>query len=156
MLSGMWPMAIQQGVNICPPGYILALDQQGSSSGLASCVFCKAGTYSIHPLAYAPGSAVVAACVNCPAGGDCTNGGAEVQFKIGVWTDCEGIYILIQCPAGHQLINSTAGTSSGIFSSNLQQCRPCLPGQYIINPNSDDCQDCPPGIYSCRMPSSVT
>jgi hypothetical protein len=49
---------------------------------------------------------------------------------------------------GHQLINSTEGTSKGIFSQVLQNCKPCLPGQYIINPNTDVCVQCPQGQSS--------
>ena len=147
MISAINNIDLEQGETVCPPGYILALDQEGATSGLAACIFCKAGSYSIHPLAHVPGSSSAPSCLNCPAGGDCTRGGADVEFKVGTWADQRGIYALFSCPPGYQLINSTAGTSKGVFSSNLQQCRPCQPGQYIINPDSDDCKDCPLGDH---------
>ena len=34
-------------------------------------------------------------------------------------------------------------------SEDLQECRACLQGQYILRPNEDSCQTCPPGL-TCR------
>ena len=145
MQSEVMLLNLQQGDSVCPQGYILVLDQNGATNGSAACSFCKPGTYSINPLA-GPTTGTPA-CFVCPAGGDCTKGGADVQFnKNGSWAVMRGEYVLTSCPAGYQLINSTAGTSKGVFSSTLQQCRACLPGQYIVNPNTDECQQCPPGI----------
>ena len=147
--SGLVPLSVQQGVEMCPQGYVLLLDQQDEFNGSAVCTLCKPGSYSLSPLAHMPGStSETPSCLSCPAGCNCIQGGAEIQCSIGTWRDIEGIYRLMSCPAGFQLINSTAGTSQGAFSSDLQQCRACLSGQYIVNPNTDICEDCPPGLLN--------
>ena len=145
--TGLIPVDMQQGVNVCPPGYILDLDRQGASTVIdaAVCTECKPGSYSFSSMANLPGSQTPA-CLSCPAGCECIAGGTDVQCKVGMWRPVSGIYMLVSCPAGYQLVNSTAGTSRGIFSSVLQQCRACLSGQYIIDPDTDICQDCPPGL----------
>ncbi len=63
-----------------------------------------------------------------------------------VWIASGGIYRLLRCPRGHQLVNATDGTSKGEFSHASQHCKQCLPGQYIIDPNTDICEDCPIGV----------
>ena len=147
MKSGLVSVQMQQGGGVCPPGYILALNQEGEVNGSAVCSLCRSGTYSVSPLA--PGSLTASpACLSCPAGGDCSRGGADIRFSLRpreVWRAVDGVYILVSCPAGFQLINSTAGTSQGVFSSSLQQCRACMPEQYIVNPDTDSCRQCPPG-----------
>jgi hypothetical protein len=50
-------------------------------------------------------------------------------------------FLLRTCPPGHALENSTLGT----FRQALQNCVPCLAGQYIINPSVPPCVDCPLG-----------
>ena len=132
---------------MCPAGYVLNL-QQAVSAGAAPavCTLCKQGTYSLQPLASVLGASGAApACIGCPAGADCANGGADVLLTVGSWIDVDGVYVLRSCPAGHQLINSTSGSSRGVFSNSLQECRACVAGQYIIDPNHDQCQPCPPG-----------
>ena len=130
--SGVWSLTG------CPPGYYLHSQQ---------CVLCKPLTYSIVPLTLLPDSLTESApCLTCPAGCDCTAGGADIRCEVGTWIAVNGSYILTGCPAGHQLVNSTVGTSRGAFSSDLQQCKACIRGQYIINPDTDVCQDCPPGL----------
>jgi hypothetical protein len=145
MRSGVQILSLGQGKSVCPVGYILMPDKPGASSGLAACALCKPGTYSIHPLTHVSGSGSSPTCVNCPSGGSCLEGGSTIHFPVGTWLAIDGIYVLQSCPAGFQLVNSTLGTSKGEFSNNLQQCKPCLPGEYIINPNMDSCQKCPPG-----------
>ena len=154
MTSERMPLDLQQGTNVCPSGYILALGQDETTKGPAVCQLCKAGTYSLRPLAYLPGTSPTPACINCPAAGICTTGGNEVQFEVGTWKEVDGIFILTSCPEGFELINSTDGTSKGVFSNDAQECRACLPDQYILNPNTDTCQNCPPGL-SCTGTSSV-
>ena len=79
-------------------------------------------------------------------GADCPDGRSFIPtVKDSVWKPRGGLYVLVNCPPGYQLLNSTQGTSHGMFSPDIQQCRPCPAGQYIINPNTDECQDCPPG-----------
>ncbi len=65
-----------------------------------------------------------------------------------VWIASDGIYRLILCPQGHQLVNSIDGTSNGEFSQVSQRCKPCLSGQYIIDPNINLCEDCPAGAHT--------
>ncbi len=59
-----------QGRNVCPAGYILALEQGLSGPGV--CAPCPSRTYSINPLANMENSSELApACLNCPAGSVC-------------------------------------------------------------------------------------
>ena len=144
--SAVIKVLVEQGEQVCPRGYILAFDKDTSENGTAVCTLCKPGSYSINPLARLPGTGALGpSCVNCPAGGNCEKGGGDVAFAVGNWTPVRGMYVLTGCPGGYQLINSTSGSSKGIFSNNLQQCRGCRLDQYIIDPNSDDCQACPAG-----------
>ena len=86
------------------------------------------------------------------AGAECSRNGSFISKVSGsVWAISHGIYRLIKCPSGHQLINSTDGTSRGIFSNDIQNCKPCSPGQYIIDPNIDVCQNCPVGESCMEM-----
>ena len=146
MKSGLVPVNVQQGGSVCPPGFILLSDPQGKANGAAAavCTLCKPGSYSVSPLARLPDSDSPS-CLDCPIGCHCNGGGEDIHCNTGFWKAVDGIYKVITCPAGFQLINSSAGGSHGKFSSSLQQCKACLPGQYIINPDTDTCQDCPPG-----------
>ena len=147
MTSDVMPLNLQQGLKVCPAGYILVLNQPSATEGPGVCEFCKPGTYSLNPLAHMIGSLSDApGCINCPAAGICTAGGSQVQFKVGFWTAVDGVYVLTSCPSGYQLVNSTSGTSKGTFSNDLQDCKACQIGQYIINPNTDTCQPCPSGL----------
>ena len=147
MRSPTTSLSTSSGPDVCPPGYVLWVDSKTTSSGHGSCSFCEPGTYSLHPLSKDPSSALdTPSCITCPAGGNCELGGSHIKFLVGMWEIRNGIYVLLSCPPGHQLINSTDGTSSGTFSYAEQQCRPCLPGQYILDPNHDSCVDCPAGI----------
>ena len=79
------------------------------------------------------------------AGAVCASNGSFLpRVPNSIWVASKGIYRLIHCPPGHQLVNSTDGTSKGVFSQALQSCKPCLPGQYIIDENYV-CEDCPLG-----------
>ena len=127
MASGLVPLNVQQGSRVCPAGFILVPDKSSEDSGPAVCDLCKPNTYSISPLALLLGSSVPS-CLQCPAGCQCTGGGTDIQCEIGSWKAVDGVYRVTSCPAGFQLINSTAGTSRGQFSSNQQQCKACLPG----------------------------
>ena len=143
MESGLVPVHVQQGVSVCPLGYILVPDQ---ANGSAICTLCRPASYSLSPLARSPDSSINSpSCLSCPVGCKCILGGTDIQCDVGLWRAVEGVFRVVSCPAGSQLINSTAGTSQGIFSNDLQQCKACLPGQYIINPDTDECQECPQG-----------
>ena len=148
MLSSSFPIFFGNGADVCPIGSILSFEQYlgtGNQSEL-TCSFCESGTYSINPLAFgADSSGSAPTCISCPAGGDCRQGGETVNFEVGTWNVKNGAYILESCPGGYQLTNSTDGSSHGVFSNILQQCRKCSVGKYIINPNYDECQSCPAG-----------
>ena len=145
-------LSTSYGHSVCPPGYVLWIDSKAASSGQGSCRFCEPGTYSLHPLSKDPSSSSdTPSCITCPAGGNCEFGGSNITFFVGMWELRNGIYVLLSCPPGHQLINSTDGTSSGTFSYAEQQCRPCLPGQYILDPNHDSCVDCPAGTVCLNL-----
>ena len=151
MLSSKMLLALGDKHGICPSGYILEM-YLGLWNGEAACSFCLSGTYSIDPLVSSPDSYnPTPSCIGCPAGGDCSQGGSIVQFQVGKWGILNGIYILQSCPAGYQLINSSSGGSAGLFSNELQQCRKCPMGKYIINSNTDECQSCPAGDSSHRF-----
>ena len=145
-MRSMIPVDLQQGSDMCPRGFILVPDAQSVVNVPAVCEGCKPGTYSISPLAHLSGS-LIPSCLKCPAGCDCIEGGANIKCgpSSATWKVINGVYTLINCPAGYQLINSTTQTSMGTFSYDQQQCRECLVGQYIINPDIDSCQNCPPG-----------
>jgi hypothetical protein len=131
------------GRSVCPKGYILDFDVLGSKNGSASCSFCKTGTYSVNPLAPSSGSlSSPPSCLNCPTGGDCSLGGYKVIFEVGKWIESDRMFILVTCPQGYQLINSSG---DGRFYHGLQECKQCQSGQYIINPNLDSCHFCPEG-----------
>lgn len=86
--------------------------------------------------------------VECFAGAACFQNGSFVPKVIGSeWKVSGGMYLLVGCPAGYQLVNSTDGTSSGSFVQDNQFCKPCSSGQYIINQNKDTCQACPAGTF---------
>ena len=143
MKSRIFQIAPSVGRNSCPRGYVLSLDNMNGVNVSGMCELCKPGTYSLDPLAAAPGYLMNGpACLNCPAGGNCIKGGCTVEFSIGTWIISDGMYVLTSCPANYKLLNSTP---TGTFSHDEQMCSPCLPGQYIVNPNTDDCQPCPKG-----------
>ena len=145
MQSEIVSMQVRNGSQVCPSGYILLMGTE-AAGGWAACTFCSAGSYSLNPLAPAPGSSSGnPACLNCPEGGNCALGGARVSFSFGKWESEAGAYILKGCPSGFQLVNSTDGTSHGIFSHDRQQCKACQRGEYIINPILSECKKCPLG-----------
>ena len=157
MHSEVFSLLLSSGNAVCPPGYVLSPSEENEANGSAVCTFCKSGTYSLDPLAPAPGSQSKApSCLNCPAGGNCLDGGDHVNFSLGIWVVSSAMYILRSCPQGHQLVNSS--TNSKVFSHDLQECIACPSGQYIVNPNSGTCQNCPKGAVclsdlSCALRS---
>jgi hypothetical protein len=116
MVSPPIPVALATGAAVCPPGYVLSLDlpSPGDGSRFGGCALCGPGTYSLDPLASGTGGAQVATggnstaaggprCLACPAGGDCSAGGAAVYFVEGKWVAAGGMYRLVGCPEGHQV-----------------------------------------------------
>ena len=94
-------------------------------------------------------------CQECPLGGlfvnvpgesDCgcafnKHVACKAQPLVGNWTPTAlGFYQLVACPPGYSL-RSAVKTGS----QKLQTCQKCLPGYYVLDPNTDDCQMCPPG-----------
>ena len=55
-------------------------------------------------------------------------------------------FYLRKCPHGSQLINTSFGGLE--FDLSVQQCVPCGPLNYIVDPNSGgSCQECPKGAF---------
>jgi hypothetical protein len=147
MRSSAIPVALSSGFTVCPRGYILAFKTANVFNGSALCQRCPAGTYSVSPLASRDGlSNANPACLNCPAGASCLQGGSDVKFILGNWTEQNEQYRLVHCPPGTQLVSSTSGASSGPFSHDAQQCKPCQIDEYILDPDNDVCRKCPPGL----------
>ncbi len=133
--------------DLCPRGHILQLEHAENKGVLAkpgSCVLCSPGTYSLSPLARSPTNPDTPSCFKCPAGADCSAGGDHVTFMLGNWSRYHDIFVLNACPPGHQLVNSSTGTSYGLFSHDDQQCKPCKQNQYIVD-QLQSCQTCPTG-----------
>jgi hypothetical protein len=111
ILSSQVSVTFASGEAVCPKGYILSLDSSAgiSVNALGTCTYCKAGTYSIHPLAGGPNETMIAACLDCPPESTCS-GGDQVILGPGKWMAASnGMYILVGCPPGHELINSIGG-----------------------------------------------
>ncbi len=83
---------IEDGVQICPRGYVLVLDADNSPytgafgvARLGGCVYCSPGTYSINPL-YGSSwletkqTLTSSNCLICPAAGTCL-GGDQVKVQ---------------------------------------------------------------------------
>jgi hypothetical protein len=142
MVSEISPVMMSS--DVCPLGYILVLDQSLSVSNqsavLGGCSQCQPGTYSVHPLAGL--NALRPTCFNCPTGGSC-KGGFRVEFLLGIWKIMGGMYRLVSCPAGNQLVNSV----NGVFSHDIQSCLACALNTYILESNNSNmkCQVCPVG-----------
>ena len=70
MESSISPVAFFSGSHVCRPGEILLLQAEGATGRSGSCSMCRAGTYSISPLAYPPSSQDAdPSCLQCPTGG---------------------------------------------------------------------------------------
>ena len=148
MLSLVMAVPFSGGFGICPTGFVLIFDTSNIRMGPAQCRECGPGSYSVSPLSsqYGLSRSHDPACLNCPAGGNCVQGGSKIVFSPGeLWKLDTDQYRLLQCPAGTELVNSS-GASRGIYSHDAQQCKQCIMNQYILNPNTDVCQSCPPGL----------
>ena len=147
--SDLVVIQMEEGGNVCPPGYILGLDLQVTGLNLpasGACKICQRGTYSLDPLLGKTNQ--IPSCFNCPTGlGSACLEDGSILNAIGNWTPVNGLLHLIHCPEGHQLINSSDGTSTGQFSHDNQGCIECNKlTQYILNPDRDVCQRCPAGL----------
>jgi hypothetical protein len=144
MHSSILPLSLQRGGVVCPPGFVLVVDEQRPGSNQTAlqggCSMCASGTYSVGPL-YGL-SAGEPSCLNCLASAKC-KGGFDIQFSLGHWIISGGMYKLIACPAGHQLVNSVAG----VFSHDVQNCLACGLNEYVLNSNNSNisCEKCPVG-----------
>ena len=144
MQSAIISITMESGASVCPPGFILVLDQSRPGSNQTAregaCTLCASGTYSVNPLAGPTTS--TPACFNCFSTAICS-GGYNVQFKLGTWVISGGMYTLVGCPLGYELVNSIGG----VFSHDVQGCIACDSDSYILNPNNSNytCQTCPVG-----------
>jgi hypothetical protein len=160
----------------CRQGYILANETVATQS----CIACTTGTYSMNPTDGCSADWVCpqrSACNQCPAGATCSGlSSFEPSVRGSIWVPILDLATrittqrLTSCPpgpeirvcvaglslieiesfafsAGHSLINKT---STGDFSSQIQECKACQSGQYIIYPDLDTCANCPRGIR-CKI-----
>ena len=151
MLSPIIPLSLSSNQFVCPTGYILVMDDARGNSTIrqGACSLCSKGTYSVSPLAGStPGTP---SCRTCLSSAVCL-GGSSVNFTLGTWIISYGMYRLIGCPPGHQLVNMI----NGAFSHDAQNCLACPVTSYIFDPNNDtySCQPCPVGA-SCDGNSLV-
>jgi hypothetical protein len=146
MRSAVLDVTFAQGETVCPRGYVLSLDSgPGTIARKGACVLCGVGTYSINPLASETPNGSNPSCIPCPLQairrGDCERGGPEVNFSLGTWIAVSGVYRLIGCPAGYQLVNSVSGS----FANQIQGCQQCAATEYILDSTNPayTCQPCP-------------
>ena len=141
MQSPLEEILFSSDINVCPPGYVLVLDGSNVNTPRPGrCSFCNPGTYSVSPL-YSPTDSDPA-CLNCPVGGNCSNGGNQVSFALGTWAVSSGIFRLLSCPPGFELLNSIGG----VFSQDAQQCITCPAAYYCYGTASPI--PCPAGSFS--------
>jgi len=74
MESNVFAVTLFSGESVCQPGYILSMGEQSADGPdkwrSGSCSQCRAGTYSLSPLAKASsGAENEPSCLKCPAGG---------------------------------------------------------------------------------------
>ena len=83
-------------------------------------------------------------CLTCPAGGTCS-GGFQVQFaESHNWDTRDGMYVLVDCPTGHKVINTTGGTAA--FSHDSQKCQICDKGEECTESICTACEPCRAGL----------
>mmetsp|Transcript_4944 Transcript_4944/g.15471 ORF Transcript_4944/g.15471 Transcript_4944/m.15471 type:complete len:348 (-) Transcript_4944:821-1864(-) len=140
MESALYFPPLATGFDVCPRGYTLQLESAANGDQTGFCSRCENRQYSVSPLA-GP-TAGVPSCFNCPPSGDCA-GGDDVTFSRGTWEIRQGMYMLVGCPRGYQLVNSIGG----VFSHDVQDCVQCGSTQYIVDSNNSafECQNCPLG-----------
>lgn len=59
-----------------------------------------------------------------------------------LWEYDGSLMLLRSCPPGTVLINTT---QSGKFDATVQECSPCGPGRYVVDPMTGPCLKCPEG-----------
>jgi len=127
----------------CPPR-----SSTKGAAGRGSALSCECVTNAYPRVSSGP-----AECLPCPKGALCTGGDCALQNVVnglalcagdadailGKWSPGpEGMYVLISCPPGHQIVNTT---------HIVQQCKPCEPSTYIVDVLKP-CSSCPLGA-SC-------
>ena len=155
--SGVYTVKFGNGMEVCPPGYVVLLDHANRNEG--ACFYCQAGTYSLNPLA---GTEQEPSCLNCPMHAIC-NGGSSVQLSLGTWIQEKWFYKLVSCPVGFALVNSVqrAGGTGYAATAELQECVPCSDSGYTLDGNQPTCTVCPlgascnGGIFMPLVPGSV-
>lgn len=150
MEGSVWVPDASQGIYLlrsCPAGHQLVNTSLGVfSHANQRCEPCTAGLeYIVDPNRHA--------CTKCPPAGAVCDGASlagRVPGSIWVPDHDSGIWRLVSCPSGHALVNSTDGTSRGVFSHDAQTCRECVVGlEYNLDPNRHPCHPCPTTGASC-------
>ncbi len=82
--------------------------------------------------------------------------GCSEGALIGTWhrSEFDGKYLLLDCPDGYRLVNSTDLSSSGTFSHDRQACQKCPLSMYIID-DMFKCKPCQDGMI-CSGGRNVT
>ena len=151
MQSAVAPIHLAHGnTPVCPSGFVLRLSAAVSNGAgrPGSCTRCDPNTYSLNPL---KGPQTDPGCFSCPAGAERCDGGDHVIFKAGVWeVDNEkGIYLLLGCPAGHKVVNTSS--PDGQFSHDSQACQVCGKGEECRDESCVTCSLCQPGKYKAAV-----
>ena len=113
----------------CPPR-----SSTKGAAGNGSALSCECVTNAYPRVSSGP-----AECLPCPKGALCTGGECALQNMVnglalcvgdadailGQWSPGpEGMYDLISCPPGHQIVKA---------NHDVQECKPCEPSTYIID-----------------------
>ena len=147
----------------CLPCPASTFRQTQGAQEIGACLACQAKATTmgatgqsapsacVCDIEYYPAATAASTCETCPKGAVCEDRSCGLHrpqlFRctgglpiVGNWTldASTGRYTLTSCPAGYSR-QTTAKTGS----EELQECRPCVEGQYILQPDADDCQTCP-------------
>jgi hypothetical protein len=151
MESQILPATLASGESVCRSGYVLDLKPGAAGGRSGQCSVCRAGTYSIFPLAQTSSSLESSpdtpSCLQCPAGGDCTNGGDDIKFLRGNWSNQKTFYKLESCPQGYKVQNTEVQGQTPVFSHDAQTCELCGKGEECLLSVCTECTLCQPGYY---------
>ncbi|KAI9219998.1 hypothetical protein BC828DRAFT_384593 [Blastocladiella britannica] len=131
-------------ISSCGPGYYSS-GAVGSSSSVYTCSRCPSGTYSLQ---------ADAACNNCPTGGNCILGGANITSSDGFWADPSSLAAskpeYYRCHAGSCL----AGDQCAEHHTG-RLCSVCAPGYSEWNHKCNDCSTTSPSWLAAPLLAGV-